>query len=330
VVRAVLAAALLVTIGAPAHADALADARAAIDAVRYDEARALLDRALAEGGNSPAATAEIHRLLATTLVVLGDPPAAQTHYRRWLAIDPQGALPTTAAAKLREPFLAAQAYVREHGPLAAAIAARRATAVEVDLATNPDGLAAYAAPAGATRAAWVPITAARVEVPITDEHATIALLDEHGNQLALLSLAPEPPGDPAAATTAAAAADPSSPAPRTDTAAPAAPLYRRWQLWAVPAGLFLAGGGYFTYAALQAQDDLEAIADTRGEHFLADYEAALDRRDRSRTLAALLLGAGAACAITSVVMIATRQDRRVDVTVDLAPTSAGVWVRGAF
>src|SRR5687768_13628519 len=72
----------------------LARARAAIEAVRYDEAEPLLDRALRAGQGSPAAITEIYQLSAQAAIVLGNREAATRFYRHWLALDPRAALPT--------------------------------------------------------------------------------------------------------------------------------------------------------------------------------------------------------------------------------------------
>ena len=108
VTRAAVAIALL-AMATRAYADdaKLAQARAAIEAVRYDEARPLLDEALRTGGNSPAAVTLIYQLSATTAIVLGDKQAAARFYRHWLVLDPRAALPRDAGDKFREPFVAA-------------------------------------------------------------------------------------------------------------------------------------------------------------------------------------------------------------------------------
>lgn len=107
----------LCALAAPARADSskLAQARQAIAEVRYTEAQGLLVAALQEGGNSPAAVAEIYQLSARAAAVLREPDLAQQYYCRWLALDPDARLPDGEAPKLRERFVAAQAYMAAHG-----------------------------------------------------------------------------------------------------------------------------------------------------------------------------------------------------------------------
>ena len=132
--RAALSLAVALGLAAvPVRADSphLAEARRAVEAVDYDAARRLLVDALHDGGNSLAAVREIYRLSARAAVVLDQRELAEQYYRRWLAIDPDAALPDDTAPKLREPFVAAQAYSAAHGRLRAT--ARRTQAGEIDV-----------------------------------------------------------------------------------------------------------------------------------------------------------------------------------------------------
>lgn len=306
VTRALCVLALVTATARPVRADSprLAEARRAIEDVRYDEARTLLEAALAEGGNSPVATAELHRLLANTLVVLGERALGERAYQRWLQLDPQASLPSTAPGKLRGPFLAAQAHVRAHGTLDVVAASRDERTIILEVRSNPDAFAV---------AARVEETGQKTSLgergrftlpaPRGPAVAHVTVLDERGNHL--VELAVGAPGSVA----------PKDLDPRVERARPAVPFARRWTTWAIPAGVLAAVGGWFAYDATRAQSTLESIPGTRGEFFYADYEDALARRDRDRILAGAFFVAGGACAITAIVMLATRPAAVVTPTV---------------
>ncbi|MCP6280625.1 hypothetical protein NL459_28785, partial [Klebsiella pneumoniae] len=71
----------------------------------------LLVEALKQGGNRPEELVEIYRLSGATAAVLGPPELAEQYYRRMLALAPDAVLPPDASPRLREPFVAAQAYM---------------------------------------------------------------------------------------------------------------------------------------------------------------------------------------------------------------------------
>jgi hypothetical protein len=194
--RTTLVAALLgVLLGAlPARADSpkLVDARRAVEAVDYEAARRLLLEALRDGDNSPAAVGEIYRLSARAAIVLGERDLAEQYYRRWLAIDPTAALPGDTAPKLREPFVAAQAYIAAHGRLLARAERTSTGEVDVELVADPLAMARAAAALGPGRNA---------PVPFGGDHKAhlaaatrIAVVDDAGNRLLEVDVAPGPTG----------------------------------------------------------------------------------------------------------------------------------------
>ena len=136
-----LLASTLAVRGAFAEPVKLGEARTALAAVQYDKARGLLVAALKEGTATPAEVAEIYRLSASTATVLGDRELAEQYYRRWLALDPSAALSSSVAPKLREPFVAAQAYIGAHGPLSVK-AQRHAAHIAVIIEADPLAMAA--------------------------------------------------------------------------------------------------------------------------------------------------------------------------------------------
>ena len=314
---------------APARADSphLAEARRAVEAVDYDAARRLLVDALRDGGNSPAAMREIYRLSARAAVVLDQRELAEQFYRRWLAIDPDAALPDDTAPKLREPFVAAQAYIAAHGRLRAT--ARRTPAGEVDVELIADPLAmTHAAvvldPAGA-RAVFGAERRVHLAAALR-----VAILDDRGNRLLEL----EPAAPEAAAPTAAAPAPSATPAASPPPESPAEdrpPWTRRWLTWTIPTGVFALSAAGFGIAAIASYGQAHTITASSGDHHLSDAQ---DHVDRGRTFVWITIGAGAAtvaCAIPAAIYLARDlRHPRVVAAPTVAPGALGLVLVGRF
>lgn len=286
----------------------LADARKAIEEVRYDQAQRLLVEALQDGGNSPADVVEIYRLSASTAVVLGQADVGEQYYRRWLALDPQATLGSDVAPKLREPFVAAQAYMRAKGHLTVRVAKRHASIIDVVVESDP-----------LTMVSAIALTGER-PVPLgVDRHvrlvarqgapATIVVLDELGNHLREL-----PAGE-----IVAAPVEPT--APRQD------PLLRRWYLWAAPAAALTIVSVGFVVAANNADDELQAMLPLKP--YYSDVEKLRDDRDGYALSANIFLGAAAVFAAVSTVMYVTRTKSTV-VTPSAGSGAVGVAVSGSW
>jgi hypothetical protein len=256
----------------------------------------LLVEALHDGGNSPAAVGEIYRLSARAAVVLEQRDLAEQYYRRWLAIDPDAALPGDAAPKLREPFVAAQAYIAAHGRLLARVH-RTEGALVVELIADPLAMARAAAVVDPGR----PPDARSPAIPFGDDHharlaagSRAAILDEDGNRLLELDATAPPPG--AAATAAVpAAVSTSPPAPE------ARPWTRRWLTWVIPTGVFVLGGAGFGVAALASYDRARMITDASGQAFLSDAEANTRRGRTFAWISAAGGGLAIGCAIPTAI-----------------------------
>lgn len=296
----------------------LSSAREAIDAVRYDDAHDLLIAALASGALAATETADAYRLLGTTLIVLGKTADGEQAYRRWLAIDPVGELPTSAPAKLQRPFQAARAYITEHGALR--VTARRSGgAVEVTLDADPLAMAASVTLDGGPPSTFGAQRSLSLAVA-ADQLARIAVRDDKGNVLVDL--------------TVPVAGGAISSGPRVTIEQPiekpAPPVWRRWPVWAVSAVVLGGAGAYFAYDATDARDRLATIAGTHGEFFASDVDSARDRLHRDRIAAGLLFGAGAASAITAVVMVLIRPQGATNVTPVATPSGGGVMLQTQF
>jgi hypothetical protein len=289
----------LCVLAAVAHADNrhLVEARAALDAVRYDEARAQLVAALEQGNNSPAEVAEIYQLSASTALVLGQRESAERYFRRWLAIDPSAQLPDSVAPKLREPFVAAQAYMAARGHLSVMIE-HRGDAIDVLVAADPLAMV------GAVRAGDEKVAlGADRRAKLHGNAERVAVLDEFGNHLIEL---PVPPAEPAAA--------PPEPTPVPAPHEPAAPgpgLMHQPLAWAVPAVVLAGVGVGFELAARDADDQLSNVLANSGQHFYGDADALRSRRDRDAIIADVAFGTSAACVAVAVIVYAIRPSSRV-------------------
>lgn len=315
---------------APARADSphLAEARRAIEAVDYDAARRLLVEALGDGDNSPAAMREIYRLSARAAVVLDQRELAEQYYRRWLAIDPDAALPDDTAPKLRGPFVAAQAYIAAHGRLRAAARRTASGEIDVELIADPLTMAHAAAGEPAGSGAGSPAAAPTAPVVFGAERrahlaagARIAILDDRGNRL--VELDPEP----------VALAAPPAPAGPDAEASP--PWTRRWLTWAIPTGVFALGAAGFGIAAIASYAHAHTITDSSGQYQLSDAQANVNR---GRTFVWITIGAGAAaaaCAVPAAIYLArgARHPRVVVAPIVapiVAPGELGLVLTGRF
>lgn len=314
VTRILLALALLST-NAAADPAKLAAARRAIEEVRYDAARELLVDALKGGDNGPKQLREIYRLSAATALVLGDSALAEQYYRLLLALEPDATLPPDTSPKLREPFVAAQAYMAAQARFEIT-ATRQGDSIQIEsvdplrmtetIAVFVDGKRVSRVPASRRTSAAVPLTPAAAEV---------RALDAHGNTLASIELA--------AATAPAGGEE-----PRDD--APALPIYRRWITWAIPAGVAAGVGIGFAIDAQRAKSDHEDIVGSSSMHFFDEAEAARSRWQRSSQISTVGFIAAGAFAATSIVMAVTRPSAQTTVTPAAGPDQVGVTVTRTF
>jgi hypothetical protein len=329
-VRIGLAAALglaLALAAAPARADSphLAEARRAVEAVNYDAARRLLVEALHDGDNSPAAMREIYRLSARTAVVLGQRDLAEQYYRCWLAIDPDAALPADTAPKLREPFVAAQAYIAAHGRLRARVQRTAAGEIDVELVADPLAMAYAAAAVDPAGPADPAVFGAERRARLAGA-ARIAILDERGNRL--LELQPAVPAPPALAPSGTPAV-PSAPESPPDPGSP--PWTRRWLTWAIPTGVFALGAAGFGIASIASYGRARQITNDSGNSFLSDAQ---DNAHRGQIFAWVTVGAGAAaigCAVPMAIFLSRDLRHRRAVAIPaIGPGHVGLALGGQF
>jgi hypothetical protein len=300
----IVAAIACVTATADAETATLDQAKRAIDTVDYERARGLLADALHEGGNSPAALAEIYRLSARTAIVFEQPDVAEQFYRRWLEIDAAATLPADTSPKLRAAFEAARAFVAANGRLVAHASATSRGTVEI-IVSDPVAMARAVGGIAPSPAGDGPRVALgldhRAELP--RGVARVAILDDDGNRLA--EIAVEPFAD------------------RSD---------RRWVTWTIIAGsLGVVAVGSATIAVV-AQRDANDIAAHSAGHTQAEADDAV-RRARifaiSGTISGTISGALAVAAAVPAILLHRRAPTRAR-AIAIVPTVGGVVIAGGF
>jgi len=270
----------------------LAAARRAVEDVRYDDARGLLVEALEAGTNRPDELREIYQLSAATAMVLGQRDLAEQYYRRVLELDPEARLPADASPKLRQPFVAAQAFMAAHRRLDAR-AVRRGRGIEVTVVADPLGMvAAVTAIVDGEPLPAVAVSGAPIVLRPHGQVEQIVLLDEHGNTLRMIAA----PGDGPAS-----GADPA-----LEPASPNTPFLRRWTTWAIPAAVFTGTGVAFLVGAERAKGRLDDILASSGTHFFDEAEQERKHWKDDALIADIAFAAAGAFAVTAIVMAVTR------------------------
>jgi len=305
--RVLVLAVVLTSTSADVRADSakLAQARAAIEAVHFEDAQRLLVEALAEGGNGAAAVRQIYELSANVAAVLGQRDVAEQYYRRWLALDPQAKLGDDVPPKLADAFVAARTYMAAHGRLVAS-ARRTAAGVEVTIDADPLAMVASAngTPFGGDRRALV------------NAAERVAILDEHRNELLVLPVAPE---------SVVPAAPAMMPAGR-------APFLKRWQTWAVASSSVLLAGAIWGTVALSENQALADDHDKSGTVFFTDYEHRVHTMQRNAVISLSIVGAGTLIAIPAAVLyVRSRRPSELSrLAIVPAPALGGAVVIGRF
>jgi hypothetical protein len=98
-----------------ARADALADARKAVEGSDYPTAKTALENAIQSGTNGPAELAEIFKLAGTVEGALGNAQQATIWFAKWLSMEAKASLPEGTSPKIKRPFDAAVKDAKKKG-----------------------------------------------------------------------------------------------------------------------------------------------------------------------------------------------------------------------
>lgn len=275
----------------------------ALDALRYGEALALIDRAWRRGDSGPAQLRRMFELAGRAAGSMGDEAAARLWFSRWLCLDRTAALPAGTSPKLTGLLGEARAAIA--GEAIDARAIRRGRAIEVTVSRDPLAMVA-AVRAGEARAA-VEAGAARLAAPAggpTGGDERVELLDRHGNVLAALSAEPAGKG-------------------RLVPPPPARPRwYERPLPWAVTAGGLAAAGGVALWVAVDARTSVRELNANSAAHEFSEARALEQRFDRAQWTARFAFGGAAvAAAVGTVCWLRLR-----GVRASAAPADGGIGV----
>jgi hypothetical protein len=321
----------------PARADdALAQARAAVDASDYMTAKSALATALASGTNGPDEVVEIYRLQGVVAGALGDAKAATDAFTHLLALSPKATLPAGTSPKIAKPFAAAGKYFASHDPLK----------VKTETASDPPSvtLVVVADPlAMVTKVrVWAAVDGKKektlegegkdkitVELPHGKRlDLRVAALDEHGNRLVELGSADVPivvvgGEDKPKTKTQAKPVEPAEPRA-------ARPLYLKWWMWAGAAVVIGGAGTYFGIDAVLAKRDLDALNADSVHHKFTEAQDVESRGHRDVWLANIGWGLAGALAIGAGVLYIT--EPHTETRMSIAPTRSGAAIvfGGAF
>ena len=282
----------------PARADdELAEARRLEAALEYEQALALVDRALAHGGAEPARVAELHLLAGRLAAGLDRAAVAEDHFARALALRPDTKLPDGTSPKLIAPFERARA--RGVPPLVVTVRASRGL-VTIEAHADPLGLVVGVQAHLESRGSHFEVTeraSLRVIVPVDAIAIEIDALDASGNRV---WAGPAPTGPLTFDELAPKIVTPSPHSSR--------PILARWQTWAISGAVVAIGGGAFAYWSSSLQTEWNQQRSQDGLHDFSALKTIEDRGRRDAIAADVLFGVAGAAAITSLVLLAIGHD----------------------
>ena len=260
---------------APELSPALAEARAAMELAEFPGAIAELERALERGGLQPVDLRECHRLRGEALVALGRPEEARDAFTSLLVLDPAAELGSLVSPKIVDELESARQALAGQRLAAEALVGERADQVVLQIVSDPLSMAvevelAYAGPRGRQARVRSQLIEGKAifDVP-TGASGTlqIALLDGYGNVLDTYAIEYVPEAIVAPAVPVAARAG--------------TPLWSRWWVWAAGSAGAAVVGGAFGVASKNAENRLDTVLATPGDHFYSEA-VALEDSARSR------------------------------------------------
>lgn len=324
-------AALLITLASTARADALADARKAVETSDYLRAQPALETALTAGTAGPDDLAEIYRLTGIVQGALGNEDAAEEAFGKWLALAPRGSLPPGTSPKITRPFDVAQALIKKQGALEAkAETADDPPAVTLVVVNDPMkmivGAKVYYVTDRKPEEALEAEGTSRVTIELgTGKRIDLRLhaVDEYGNRvvelgskdvpIVITSTGKETKIDVARIERA-----------RPPTPATPRPLYLKWWVWGSAAVVATGVGGYFgwrTHVDLDRLDYLNANSLAHTWQEAQDVEASARRNLLVTNIAA---GAAGAFALGTAILFLTRPtSTETELRVTLTPSASG-------
>jgi tetratricopeptide (TPR) repeat protein len=331
-----LAALASLAVARPAAAEdpsaLIAKARREMLDLNYDRAIQLLEQAETTGRNQPEEIVAIYRLLGESQAALGHRDAAESEFRRLLALDPTAALPPGSSPKLKEPFQAARSAMSQSSPLTVTCE-RSGKGLVMTITSDPlDQVASGRATSGGAPVTEPESTSSRTRIPLSvpagaPRALDCSALDRHGNELVRASpnaavgrqveagrgeddpTSILPPGEEAREQEPDAVPAPGSTAPIDEPEGPGPPLYARWWLWGSGA---VAAAGVGAYFAVLVQNDADEWRELKKDSQNHEYQEALavqERGERRALYTNIAFGTSVALAVVSTVLLIRQTDR---------------------
>jgi hypothetical protein len=326
------AAVLMFAVAPDARADALADARKAVEGSDYPAARTLLTTALEAGKARPDELAEIYKLTGICEGALGNAAGAGEAFGKWLSLDAKGTLPFGTSPKIMRPFTAAQDKAKKTGLVEAkAETDDDPPAVTLVVVNDPQKLIVGAKVYfrvdkqaeqtlegdGNDRIKLELETGKRIDLRL---HA----VDKYGNHVVELG-SKEVPIVITSTGKTKTIIDPKDTAlvtkKPTEPPTPRA-WYAQWWLWGIGTVVATGTAGYFAWQTRQDVNELNYLNDNSLAHPFSDAQAVESRARRNLLVTNITAGVAGAFALGTAILFFTRPDTS-ESRVAVTPTAGG-------
>lgn len=310
--------AALVVIACPltARADALADARAAVDGSDYPTAKTSLEAALRAGTAGPSELAEIYKLTGIVEGALNNAQAATTAFAKWLSLDPKASLPAGTSPKFMRPFEAAQQQAVKRGQVQAkAETEDEPPTVTLVVANDPHKLIAgakvyFRVDKRAEQALRGDLEGGKVTIELeTGKRIDLRLhaVDQYGNRVLELGTKDVPLVITSSGTTKVII-DPKDGELVKKPASPPGerPWYATWWVWGIATGVSAGVTGFFGWRTKVAIDDLDTLNANSYVHRWSEAQDVETRAERNVLITNIGLGVTGALAVGTVVFYLLR------------------------
>jgi len=326
-----IAAALLTTLAQEARADALADARKAVDGSDYMAARPALEKALEAGTAGPADLAEIYKLTGIVEAALGNAGPAEKSFARWLALDPKGALPEGTSPKITRPFDAAHERAKKTGPLKAKAETHdKPPAVTLRVENDPQKMIVGAKVYFVTDKKAEQTLSADGKDEITIElglgkriDLRVHAVDEYGNHVVELG-SKDVPIVITSSGKETPIEQPDRVVKKPSEPAKPRPVYLKWWLWGGATVVVTGVGGYFAYRTYDDVQRIEYLNANSLSHPWSDEQEVERSARRNLLVTNIAAGTAGAFAIVTAVLYLTRpQTTESELRATITPTRGG-------
>ncbi len=248
-----------------------------MEAAEFSQVLTLTAKAIAAGGLTSLQLQECYRFEGEALVAVGKASEARGVFAKLLILNPDAQLGEFVSPKITEELEAARAELGGQ-QLQASAEALASGGVSIRVEADPQSMSSeaemvYEGSGGAVAQVRSKLTngSATFDVPTgASETIEVRILDGSGNALASYRVARKEPIKAVTKLSAGPKAPQSS-----------QPVWSRWWVWAAGSATMGVIGGGFGVASQQAQDDLDEVLQSPGDHFFADASK-LEDKARSR------------------------------------------------